>query len=83
MTDTVAAGVVTLAKAKPHDDEIAWHLTPIARRLDNYSSLTADVIAALESCFRVLPDQETVVNFHSQFDGLLEYLVRQTGCCCG
>jgi hypothetical protein len=83
MTDTVAAGVVALAKAKPYDDEIVWHLTPIARRLDNYSSLTADVIAALESCLRVLPDQETVVNFHSQFDGLLEYLVRQTGCCCG
>jgi hypothetical protein len=84
MTETVAAGVVTLAKTNPYDDEIAWHLSPIARGLDRYSSLTADVMSALEACLRSLPAQEdSAVNNDSQFDGLLEQLARRVSCCSG
>ena len=80
ITERIAMGVVKMVTANPRDENIAWDLSPVARTLDQYPSLAADVITALEMHLRMLPLETTRINSRSQFDGMLEQLARRACC---
>ncbi|GLW25293.1 hypothetical protein Mame01_53350 [Microbispora amethystogenes] len=78
LTERIAQAVISSARTKPDQGDIAWRLTPIARNLRDYPALADNLFDAIESHVRILPFDDISVNRDGEYDGLFEFLVRNT-----
>ena len=82
-TERIAAMIVEWARAHPGDEDIAWRLAGLAKKLDDYPALSNDFLTVLEISFRILADTTNVLNAQSEIDGLFEQLARSRATYCG
>jgi hypothetical protein len=69
---------VTWAINHPADTDVGWRLTGVARALkkEKWDHLTDGLLHAVERTLWAMPLEATLLNDHSQFDGMFESLCR-------